>query len=587
VSGYKGKSGERGMILHGSELVDTITIISGGTAGTLQANFPGTQLANTGAVGGWKINPLTWGTTRLKQFAQLFQKYRFRKLQFIFEASQNDFTGGSMGHYVDYDPNSAYTSLNGTLEGLQAASAHANWAEMKVKQDGTCTFIPKDPEAAFWIANTGDVRTYQQGAYFLFLQDPWSTGGSATLPQTIGRLYIRYSCEFWEDAILEGTDPDQDGAGQNVNQGWKSTGVGWNTRSAMQLTDPFASCALLVNGGVGNASVPPNIGNTFETMNNIALVPNGSGWQSTLNFWNLRPGQTYVATAIVTNTGSSLGENLPYTVALSNLIGSITAQNTFCSLNAVTGSGTTCYMVHQIFFVTNSSGIFQQSQVVNAGGINAGTVTSGAGCFNLATLTPFFKTNPGKMKHQCVYEKNLIKYGREATLNNWTPETSCGNERCSVCPQAIMYKMLQGHYQATTRPLLRGELPLVSYQKYPISPEFSRRHSHRFERLTELANELDKLRDGIADESQEFPKRTHWGDECSSSSEDEEKPESDDEGIVVILTDEEKHALAHMRKKHIRDEIQRVHVEKARKKQEKEKKHSSCDASLGTHQSEL
>jgi len=380
--------------------------------------------------------------TRLKQFAQLFQKYRFRKLQFIFEASQSDFTGGSMGHYSDFDPTATYSTLNGTFNALRTAAAHEGWREMKIKQDCTNTFKPDDPESSFWIAPVGDARTYQQGSYFMFLQDPWSGASGQSLPQTIGRLYIRYSCEFWEDAILEGTDPNDPPAVSTKAYGWFNSGVmAANGRAVLANSDTLANVAIAVTGSFSNQSVPPNVGSTINVPSIISTSGSGSTYQGTPDFLSLEANASYILTAFIHSKGSAFTLSGPKVQSLSAAAGTINQQMTSVS---VPSGGTDYYETYYCNFTTSASGQFVASFTAPTGGLSAGTTTGDATNVYEVYLTPAFALTLQQHPGHCMYEE-CLKQGvdREALLNTWMQSKACKKEHCGFCPQAMLYSLLR------------------------------------------------------------------------------------------------------------------------------------------------
>jgi len=439
VSDYRTRKGKQGMTLHGCELIDTITIANDTSPGDLKANVTGTQLANGGSVAGWKINPLTWPLTRLKQFAQLFQKFRFRKLQFIFEASQSDFTGGSMGHYSDFDPTATYTTLNGTFNALRTAAAHEGWREMKIKQDCTATFKPDDPESSFWIAPTGDPRTYQQGSYFMFLQDPWSGASGQSLPQTIGRLYIRYSCEFWEDAILEGTDPNDLPSVSKNSYGWLTFGGAGSGRAVLANSDSLANVAMVLGGSVANQSVPPNAGSIQNVPSIISVSGSGSTFQSTPDFLSLAPSSSYNLILSIHQKGSGFVLSGPKVQNLAAAAGTINQQYTSVS---VPSGGTDYFESYFCNFTSSSSGQFVASSSAATGGLSAGSSSTDTSNTYAVYLVPTFQSV--QYSGECMYEK-CLKDGvaREALLENWVHKNNCKKEHCGFCPQAMLYSMLK------------------------------------------------------------------------------------------------------------------------------------------------
>jgi hypothetical protein len=400
--------------------------------GVPTANLTGSQLCNGGVPGGWKINPLTWPTTRLKQFAELFQKFRFRKIDFIFEASQNDFTSGSLGHYVDFDPNAAYISQNTTFQALKQASAHQGWTEMKVKQDSTCHWEPKDPEAAYWIApDDQSTRSYQQGAYFMFIQDPWATGGSASLPQTIGRLYIRYACEFWEDAISELTS-NGIAPTQGSNSGlYTAPGLGYAPpRSSVQPADPLGNVIGAVQMSYANATIGPNIGGLNSPL--IFTLNTGSG-VTMLQAEDLDPQISYMLTICNFYEGTGFAQGASKVTTVTSSLG---VAVTMVTQSYIVGS-TTYVEVLQLQCTSSAAGNLAISFDYASGGLTGGTITGVVSSF------AYFNALVGINALTCMYNELVKRIPRERVIDLWVPKNSCRKLHCKICSDAGIFHMLK------------------------------------------------------------------------------------------------------------------------------------------------
>lgn len=300
VRSYKGGKGERGIRLTGVDLIDTIAIRNNSGVGVQGANTAGSILTNwvTNTSGTWKLNPLNFVDSRQYQFAQLFQKFRYRKVRFVFDSSQSEFVSGSLLHLTDYDPSADWQSGNATAQNLKVAATHSNRKEMKMNEDSINVFFPRDPEAAYWVKQSGEVRTYTQGQYLLMVCDPASIiSGAISYPFTLGRLFMEYDIEFWEDAFGVGTDTETptppDEGGQTGSLKWYSSSVPFSTTYAVGW-DPLTAAGYAVDSSNVNTTIPPNQGRLDgPNAQSFVSVPNDSSTAGTLAIVGGKAGQIF------------------------------------------------------------------------------------------------------------------------------------------------------------------------------------------------------------------------------------------------------------------------------------------------------
>lgn len=196
-SDWKEKGGRH--IVSGCDLIDGLAISASGK------NVNGTIINNSDSVTGLKINPLNFPNTRLNQIAPLYQKWRPRYLKFHFVTALGEFFNGSLIHYYDRDPQSTYSASNGTEKAIQQIAAHSDEQPFPVVRNCTCAAGDIKTDASYWVSQSGDVRTYASGSYYMAVMDAISMStGSITYPLKLGRIFLDYEIEFFEDALGEG-----------------------------------------------------------------------------------------------------------------------------------------------------------------------------------------------------------------------------------------------------------------------------------------------------------------------------------------------------------------------------------------------
>jgi len=381
IDRMRGKRGENGIVLTGCDLIDSISIRNTSGAGVIGSNNPGSILSNYngGAPAGWLLNPLNFTNSRQKNFAQLFQKFRYRKIRFHFCSTQTEFLAGGYLHYTDYDPDASYAASNATLNALEYASTHSNKVTEKLSKSTTNIFRPKDPEAAFWIKNDGStLRTFTQGQYFWMIADPASTLlGSITPPFFIGRVYMEYEIEFWEDAFGEGSDTDDPAPVGGEYVGWfiagavrPIAGIG-----ASSTADPFAViAATIANNFSSSFTTLPNIGNLNSDIANSYINYTGGVGTALIQLEGMTTGHVYKLTF------SLMMQNIAGTMAFTNRLRVVTFNLTNVTL-LTDNSNTMSNEQYQV--VTGNGTVMVNGYLRFTAGSNIGSISwSGASWSN-------------------------------------------------------------------------------------------------------------------------------------------------------------------------------------------------------------
>lgn len=192
VTRMRGK-GRKGIILTGCEFLDVVRIDE-------SKNVGGTMIYSKA------LAPFQFLNSRIRQFAPLFQRYRFKKFRVIYESSISEFYSGKLLHYIDTDPTADYTSINGSQQLIRNMSAHERDKPMKVCENSSAWMMQEDvPQSSYFMDwdETAPTRQFAlQGAYFLALVNKVSTStGAPSFPVEIGDLWIEYECEMYMDAL--------------------------------------------------------------------------------------------------------------------------------------------------------------------------------------------------------------------------------------------------------------------------------------------------------------------------------------------------------------------------------------------------
>lgn len=165
-------------VITGTDLIATVSSAAlGNEAGDLLI----TQL----------ISPTQFESSRLRQFASLYQRYRFKKIRFVYEPIANATQSGQLVGYADFDPDNEI--LSNSAVNVSFAVAHQGqqitqiWepAVFDMSQVGTFTDLYSEPGGS-----SSDPRLSIQGIFYLI--------AASVLPANIalGNVYIDYEVEF-------------------------------------------------------------------------------------------------------------------------------------------------------------------------------------------------------------------------------------------------------------------------------------------------------------------------------------------------------------------------------------------------------
>lgn len=169
---------------------DTAIQVLRGTEFLQAVTTPSTPSTDVGALlAVIAINPTAFLKTRIAQFAPLFQRYRFRKLNFIYEPIANATQSGQIIGFGDYDFDNQITT--NSEDNVRQAAAHINQSISQIWEPRSFPFgVLDDFTTLFTNLNGGENRLIYQGVFYLI-------AASFLGPDFgIGNIYIEYECEF-------------------------------------------------------------------------------------------------------------------------------------------------------------------------------------------------------------------------------------------------------------------------------------------------------------------------------------------------------------------------------------------------------
>jgi len=232
------KNGVQYDVLEGTDLIGSIT-----TSG----NNPGDVLFQV------LLNPSTLGTTRITQFAPLYQRFRFEDVAIIYDSTQPSTAAGQLIGFCDYDPTVQLPDQD--PQNLARAAAHQGQRPNQVWQPQEYPMSASPTYTDLFTDTTGsDPRLSYQGVFYLLAASALGDLGP------LGNLYIRYRVLF--------SIPQLDTGVSSLPQTFFSSATGatgvsrtsdkpWNTmtlvRDQLSLTFPdtvnFRQLQFMVNPG--------------------------------------------------------------------------------------------------------------------------------------------------------------------------------------------------------------------------------------------------------------------------------------------------------------------------------------------------
>lgn len=169
-------SGRATDILCGTEYISTVTT---GSEGSEKGDILFSQL----------LNPSAIVLSRIKQFAALYQRYRFKKLNIYYGAIANETISGQVLGFCSYDVDNLLTNNEGA--NMNIGSAQVGKQFNQISQHQVYPFGIRDAFTTLFTSLTeAEERLVYQGVFYLL--------SASTIAPTVelGNIFIEYECEF-------------------------------------------------------------------------------------------------------------------------------------------------------------------------------------------------------------------------------------------------------------------------------------------------------------------------------------------------------------------------------------------------------
>lgn len=213
------------------------------------------------------INPTTFENTRLIQFSRLYQRYRFRKMNFVYEPIANATVSGQLIGFGDYDVDNII--VGNDPSNVSFAAAHVGNVNTQVWEPCRFPFGVLDDFTTLFTSTNGgqEDRLIYQGVYYLL--------AASDLPSltALGNIYIEYEIEL-NIPILESTMAAPSAFfGASLALGSESGG--W---SQWLGSDPLTGMSLPAGMTLPNNTVMVNA--DYNTTNGFVVqgLPPGKYW---------------------------------------------------------------------------------------------------------------------------------------------------------------------------------------------------------------------------------------------------------------------------------------------------------------------
>jgi hypothetical protein len=231
-------------VLRGTEFVGTInnldTVLSGSLLKVAQ------------------INPGSFFDTRIAQFNPLYQRYRFRRLNFIYEPVANATQSGQLIGFCDYDPDLILVS--DTVQNISTAAAHQGQQICQIWQPQVFPFGVTDDYTTLYTSLEDDMvlenRLIFQGVFYLIAASDLPVG-------PMGNIYIEYECEFYIPQLASPASGVSDWSLTWASIVGSATGISGSNPFGPSVS-PFTP---YTSGGFG--TFPQTIANTYAVVGGV------------------------------------------------------------------------------------------------------------------------------------------------------------------------------------------------------------------------------------------------------------------------------------------------------------------------------
>lgn len=172
-------------------------------------------LAEVGDTVVWSpIDPLSLPFTRLKQFAELFLEYRFKRFTVEYVPSVPFTIGGTLAMGITHDPeyNPAFITAAGGEDARRRKimTIEGTVLHQVLDQASTSVSMANRKEWMKTLHMEGEERWTMPGMFYQIWYAPpiFSTDNSVTESSAAGQLYLHYEVEFRTPALLRNDDVD-------------------------------------------------------------------------------------------------------------------------------------------------------------------------------------------------------------------------------------------------------------------------------------------------------------------------------------------------------------------------------------------
>lgn len=216
---------QKSMVLKG---IDLLYVVS-----------PSSNIPDSSVLAEFNLNPLQLtSATRLRQFAPLWDKFKFKSLCVAYKAACGTDTQGLLGVCADPDKLDGYTQLVGLpLDQKMSSSLH------NISSPPNLPFTLKISDKKFFGESrfmepnaASDPRMYTAGKIVISNQGALSAG-------TYGRFFLCWEIEFQEPNIEDNID-DSIGYAVTVSSTYISTTYPWGNYSAIEALGPTTNTAF-------------------------------------------------------------------------------------------------------------------------------------------------------------------------------------------------------------------------------------------------------------------------------------------------------------------------------------------------------
>lgn len=407
------------------------------------------------------LNPLQFTYTRMSQFAPLYQKYRFRRCTFMFEPADGTNTLGAYMHYVDEDPMTDYTPLNGTIRLAQDMATHTGCRQFQVFKPDQTTFRHDTPEATYYMkavatpvsggTPSNDARDINQAKYHLAILNAPANGA-------IGNIWIDYEIEFWGNAlnqdVLVSDVQDMDNAidndiGIEWNEQWSASDVwssSWTLDGSKNMFFWFMN--YIATKYAGGANILPNVGNADGAYGLLTMPTTTSATNGMLVVRGMACGEIVLT---ITGKINTINTSSSPVIAVNNDFkpigiptnGTVDAART---TGAVRLNGLNLYWSFRAVIVVNDQRLPVVIPFDNAtnlflasGSFGNGQIgTAGFCSLRVSTVQSYVKP-PFTMKMmkpaKCPYASAIKEspHDTEAIMELWHPGGACEKATCKAC----------------------------------------------------------------------------------------------------------------------------------------------------------